>query len=334
MWSAVQGACSSLALRTSVIRVLCQALDPTAFLVHPVLAAIAEESVPAHSSATDSTWTSSELCRRPRPVPQIIIFVFLALTQSFLLHCFFPNQETPDTFLEWFNDDNKVIGIRAELVWQGFKHNDEEQQAEYRVFLNTNLHFKLFTVPLINMDMAPLISIHPLHQSHNPNQVFSVPTWWPFKALHQNPSPGLQKSWRVSCLQLDTLTDAWLQRLHLLCFCQGQSQTGNRRLTPTVWWGSPQSSQHFHDLLYQLYTALVSPFPCIPLNLVEADNETAPSQRVPCHRKWLQLRGHRSCRRPYHQLLLLSPPLCLMSPVLSRLHLRDGFLKPYHWWLG
>ena len=33
-------------------RVLCQALEPTAFLVHPVLAVIAD-AVAAHSSATD-----------------------------------------------------------------------------------------------------------------------------------------------------------------------------------------------------------------------------------------------------------------------------------------
>ena len=138
MWSAVQGACSFLALCTSVIRVLCQALDPIAFLVHPVLAAIAEDSVPAQSSATDSTWNSSEHCRRSRPVPQIMIFVFPAFTLSFLIHCFFPSQEPPDTFLERFSDDYKVIGIkvlpgdpRVELEWQGFKHNDEEQQAEY-----------------------------------------------------------------------------------------------------------------------------------------------------------------------------------------------------------
>ena len=40
---------------TSVIRVLCQTLEPTAFLVHPVLAAIAEDAVAAHSSATGGT---------------------------------------------------------------------------------------------------------------------------------------------------------------------------------------------------------------------------------------------------------------------------------------
>ena len=41
---------------TSVVRVLCQVLEPTAFLVHPVLASVAEDAVAAHSSATDGTW--------------------------------------------------------------------------------------------------------------------------------------------------------------------------------------------------------------------------------------------------------------------------------------
>ena len=53
LWSAIQGACSSLAPCTYVIRVLCQALEPTAFLVHPVLAA---DAVAAHSSVKDGTW--------------------------------------------------------------------------------------------------------------------------------------------------------------------------------------------------------------------------------------------------------------------------------------
>ena len=52
----IQGACSFLALCTSVVRVLCQALEPTAFLVHPVLAAVAEDAVAAHSSGTDGAW--------------------------------------------------------------------------------------------------------------------------------------------------------------------------------------------------------------------------------------------------------------------------------------
>ena len=56
LWSAIQGVCSSLAPCTSVVRVLFQALEPTAFLVHPVLAAIAEDAVAAHSSATGGVW--------------------------------------------------------------------------------------------------------------------------------------------------------------------------------------------------------------------------------------------------------------------------------------
>ena len=96
LWSAVQRACSSLAQCTSVIRVLCQALEPTALFVYPVYAAVAEDAVPAHSSATTGHGNSSELCRRSRPIPQIMILVFPAFTLSpFSLHCFIPSQE-PD----------------------------------------------------------------------------------------------------------------------------------------------------------------------------------------------------------------------------------------------
>ena len=76
----VQGACSSLAQCTSVIRVLCQGLESTAFLVHPVLAAVAEDAVAAHSNASDSAWKLA--CRRSRPVSQIMIFIFPAFTLS------------------------------------------------------------------------------------------------------------------------------------------------------------------------------------------------------------------------------------------------------------
>ena len=65
---------------TSSVRVFFQVLEPTALLVHPVLAAIAEDAVAAHSSATDGAWKLA--CRRSSPVPQIIIFVFPAFTLS------------------------------------------------------------------------------------------------------------------------------------------------------------------------------------------------------------------------------------------------------------
>ena len=52
----LRGVQNSLAPCTSVVRVFFQTLEPTAFLVHPVLAAIAEDAVAAHSSATDGAW--------------------------------------------------------------------------------------------------------------------------------------------------------------------------------------------------------------------------------------------------------------------------------------
>ena len=63
-----------------VIRVLCQALEPNAFLVHPVFTVFAEDAVAAHSSVTNSAWEL--VCKRSRPVPQIMIFVFSAFTLS------------------------------------------------------------------------------------------------------------------------------------------------------------------------------------------------------------------------------------------------------------
>ena len=98
---------------------------------------------------------SPELCRRSRPVPQIMIFVFPAFTPSPFFSTASFQVKNLLTFLERFSGDNRVIGIevlpgdpRVELVWQGFKHNDEGQRAEYRALVNTDLDFKLFTVPL------------------------------------------------------------------------------------------------------------------------------------------------------------------------------------------
>ena len=93
LWSVVQGACSSLALCTSVVRVLCQALEPTAFLVQPVLAAVVEDAVAAHSNATDGawklTWTLQEVqaCNADHDLHLSCIY-----SQSLLFHCFFLSQ--------------------------------------------------------------------------------------------------------------------------------------------------------------------------------------------------------------------------------------------------
>ena len=71
----------SHALCTPIIRIWCQSLKPTAFLnlMHPKFAAIAVDAVVAYSCMTVHGY-SSELCKGSRPVPQIMIFVFPALT--------------------------------------------------------------------------------------------------------------------------------------------------------------------------------------------------------------------------------------------------------------
>ena len=116
LWSAIQGACTSLAPCTSVVRVLCHSLEPTASLVHPVLAAIAEDAVAAHSSATGGAWklawTLQEVQARTADHDLCLNCIY---SQSLVLHCFFQSQEPPDTFLKRFSDDNKVIGIEVLL---------------------------------------------------------------------------------------------------------------------------------------------------------------------------------------------------------------------------
>ena len=109
-------------------------------------------------------------------------------SQFFLLHCFFPSQEPPDTFLEQFSDDNKAIGImvlpgdpRAELAWQGFMHNDEHQNT------------KPWWTPTFTPNCTPHQHGHgsahsytspaPFIQSTPPHQVFSAPIRWPSEAL-------------------------------------------------------------------------------------------------------------------------------------------------------
>ena len=114
VWSAIQGACSYLAPCTSVIRVFCQALEHTAFLVHTVLAAVAENAVAAHSSATDGPWKLAWTLQEVQThTTDHDLHLSCIYSQSFLLHCFFPSQQPPDTFLEQFSDDNKVIGIEV-----------------------------------------------------------------------------------------------------------------------------------------------------------------------------------------------------------------------------
>ena len=84
----------------------------------------------------------------------------------------------------------------------------------------------------------------------------------------------------------------------------------------------------FHNLLCQLETAVISPLHCILLTLEEGRQwNSALSQRVPCHREWLQLPGqsdHRGARvtgssYPLHHY-------AWWARCYVRLHLRDNSL--------
>ena len=91
---------------------------------------------------------------------------------------------------------------------------------------------------------------------------------------------------RKTSTQTQTLAASWLQRLYLLCLCLGQSQTGNRRLTPTVWWGRPQSSPGLSWPALSVLDCGSFPFPMHhPYPCRGRQWNSAPSQRVPCHHK-------------------------------------------------
>ena len=77
-----QGVCSSLTLCTLVIRVLCQVLEPTAFLVHPVLEPLQKMLLLPTQVRQTAHGNSSELCRRTRPYHRSKTFLHLLLILS------------------------------------------------------------------------------------------------------------------------------------------------------------------------------------------------------------------------------------------------------------
>ena len=91
--SAINRAGISNAPCTPIIRIWCQLLKPTAFLMHPEFAAIAVCAVLLTPEQQTMHGNSPELCKRSRPLPQIMTLFFL----HFLLHGF-PYQEPCDTF--------------------------------------------------------------------------------------------------------------------------------------------------------------------------------------------------------------------------------------------
>ena len=78
--------------------------------MHPVLEAIAEDAVAAHSNVTERVWklalTLQEV--QARTADHDLAFT---LSPFFSIASFL--QELPDTFLDRFSYDNKVIGIEV-----------------------------------------------------------------------------------------------------------------------------------------------------------------------------------------------------------------------------
>ena len=265
-----------------------------------------------------------------------MIFVFPAFTLSFLLHCFFPSQEPPDTFLNRFSNDYKVTGIkvlsgdpRAELVWQGFKRNDEEQQAEYRVFVNTKSSPQtLHCTPHKYWHGSAYWHTSPVPVAQSTPSFFS-----------QRPPDDLSRYSIKSLLQVykshvESLVGSWIHsqlRDYNDCICCA-SAWDKARLGIIHWHQLSDEAvnnplQDFHDLLYQLLNMWLSPFSCILLTLVEADNKTLltvreyPAIAIDCSCKATDLRGTLVIRCLYHLHRYAWWAKCF-----PQLHLRESWI--------
>ena len=140
---------------TPIVRIWCQSLLPTAFLMYPDFATSAVDAVVAYSCTTDSawvfTWTLQEAhttdhnfclsCIYPQPLP---------------LHGFFPYQEPPDTFLQRVSNGDLHIGPPRELQRETHLTRFPAQwwAREYGSLVDPCLHLKLVIVTLANTNQA------------------------------------------------------------------------------------------------------------------------------------------------------------------------------------
>ena len=218
LWSAIQGACSSLALCTSVVRVFFQALEPTAFLVHPVLAAIAEDVLLPTPVRQMAHGNSPELCRRSSPVPQIMIFVFPAFTLS----PFFSIASFQVRSLQTHSSSDSAMITRSSAYRssQGIPERNSRDKASSTMMESSGLSTDPWWTPTFtsNSSLYPsptwtwLCAFAYITCTSRTIQVFLAPTRWPSEVLDQTPSPGLRKPCRVSYWQLDTsLAAVWQQ---------------------------------------------------------------------------------------------------------------------------
>ena len=117
---------------------------------------------------------SPELCGRPRPVPQIMIFVFPAFTLSpFSSIASFQVK----SLLKFFDDSAMISRSSAQRSSQGTPERNSRDKASNTMMKSRGWVPSLGEHPsslqtlhctLTNTDTAPRIDTHPLHQSHNP----------------------------------------------------------------------------------------------------------------------------------------------------------------------
>ena len=180
--------------------------------------------------------------------------------------------------------------------------------AEYRALVNTNLHFKLFTVPLTNTDTALGLGIHSLYQTHYP----LIHTKFPQCPPNDRPGHSAKCLLQVYESHVKSLVGSWILFLQLPndkdCICCA-STWDKAKLGIMDWHHLSDKAVHnplqdFYDLFCQLETTVVTPFQFIPLTLVETDNETLlPVGGYLANYRWLQLPGHGSQRCLCHPLL-------------------------------
>ena len=193
---------------------------------------------------------SPELCRWSRPVTQIMIMVFHAFTQSFLLVASF---QIKSLLTCSSNDSAMIPRSLSKRSGKGNLEQNSRDKASSTMMkssrlstqpwwtLTFTLNSSLYSSPTRTWVCTLAYIPCTTRTIHSSTPSFLSAHQMTFWGTPSDASPGLQKPCRVSCWQLYTsLAAAFVQRLHLLCLCLGYSQTGNYKLTPTVW-GGPQS---------------------------------------------------------------------------------------------
>ena len=170
-----------------------------------------------------------ELCRRSRPVPQIMIFVFPVFTLTLSSIASF---QVKSLLTQSSSDSAMLIRSSALRFSQGTPEWNSRDKASSTIMESSGLSTEPWWTPTFtsNSSLYPSPTrtrLRALAYIHCTSRTFHSSTPG-FLSAHQmtfwgtrTPSPGLQKPCRVSCWQLDTsLAAAWLQRFVFVCIAK------------------------------------------------------------------------------------------------------------------